>query len=396
LKDSDFSLYIHIPFCSSLCDYCDFYSEKLSGTPGAFINALLTDIEYQLEFYNVKKVSSLYIGGGTPSVLGGDIRRLTERLKELLGGRTGENFEFTVEANPETASGDFLETLKACGANRISVGVQTFNEPSRRAVNRAGDVSKLPSELSLISRFFDNFSADLITGLPFQNTAIVLEDVKRVLDFGPSHISLYSLVPDGDGLRKNIALGKYRLPDGDSSDSMWLAAKEALEKAGYSHYEVSNFALPGKQCAHNLRYWRMENWLGAGPSASGTIIDEGTGTGKRTTFPANAIAYTASKNPHTDSITENLSRRILMQESLLMGYRCSLGPDNAAFRRRFGCGIEECIPASISRFKEKGFFLEKADDSLPLPAPVMTLFLNRFLEEALDELDLYTLSSYLS
>jgi oxygen-independent coproporphyrinogen-3 oxidase len=367
------SLYIHIPFCAAFCDYCDFYSVLKDNCGGAFpeefINALIADIKYQLDFFGVREISTVYIGGGTPSVLGKHIAPLLSALKSIPDFSP---VEFTVEANPESATEEFLETCLEGGVNRLSLGVQSFHEPSRRAVNRTGESRLLEKRLALCSRYFPcALSADLITGLPYQTEKIVIEDIKRLLAFEPVHVSLYSLTPESNTpLAEKIKTKTVTLPDRDKADSLWLSGRDALLKKGYQHYEVSNFALNGKRCLHNTIYWQMRGWLGAGPSASGTVIDEEAGTGKRFTFAPDVEGYI--KEPLVNAaLCEELDCPALMRESLLMGFRCADGPDRQLFKERFGCNIDDCIGRTLSLWKDRDIML----------------FLNSFLYDAFEELE---------
>ena len=382
IEVSKASLYIHIPFCFSFCDYCDFYSVKAEKDNDAlldnFIQAVIKDIRYQFEYFNVKEIETAYIGGGTPSVLGA--KRVSILLGALKSFSCFKPQEFTIEANPESADSDFLYTCLEGGINRISLGVQSFHEPSRCAVNRIGNTAILEDRLSLVSRLFPGaFSVDLITGLPYHNETIVLEDIKRLLTFKPAHISLYSLtVEEATPLQEKLKTNKKFLPLADEADVLWLAGMEALENAGYEHYEVSNFALPDKRCLHNIRYWLMDSWLGAGPAASGTIINDENGNSavrgvKRYTFAPNVQEYI--KAPFiTMAALEEPDKVSLIKETLLMGYRYRGGPDREKFIRRFGLNIQDCIPQTLERWKNK-----KPDDIM--------LFLNSFLKEAFTEID---------
>jgi oxygen-independent coproporphyrinogen-3 oxidase len=391
------SLYIHIPFCAGTCDYCDFYSipvsEKQYALIDSFIDAVLGDVKYQFDFFGVDNIPSVYIGGGTPSVLGSvRTERLLAGLQALLKHAEKAPDEFTIEANPESADEDFLRVCVKCGISRISLGVQTFHEPSRRAVHRAGDSNLLDERLALAAEYFPGaFSVDLITGLPFQTAAVLREDIKRSLAFQPVHVSLYSLslepeTPLGKQLGDISKAAALSLPCGDEADNLWITGRDMLEQAGFSQYEVSNFALPEKTCAHNIRYWRMENWLGAGPAASGTIIDDASGSGRRFTYPADINAYLAAQSPRIQSArVEELDKSGLIRESILMGFRCRTGPDPHLFKLRFGCGIEDCIPRTIARWRKRGFF-ETGQDGNLAPSREGLLFLNAFLRDAFGEL----------
>jgi oxygen-independent coproporphyrinogen-3 oxidase len=357
---------------------------------------LLADVGDQLDFFAVEQVPTVYIGGGTPSVLGA---RRMERLLAGLGALLRRNHrrapdEFTVEANPESADDDFLRALRDGGVSRISLGVQSFHEPSRRAVHRLGaGGALLDKRLALAGRRFPNaVSADLITGLPFQTESVLREDIERLLAFGPAHVSLYSLtLESGTPLERNIQAGGGSarfLPDLDRADSLWLAGRGILEAAGFEQYEVSNFARPGKRCAHNVRYWRMENWLGAGPAASGTIIDDRAGIGRRYTFPADIRAYLGAARPAVEkaALVEDLDGAALIKECLLMGFRYREGPDPKRFHRRFSRAIEECIPRTVARWKDRGFFTTDFPSRLA-PSPRGLLFLDGFLRDAFEELE---------
>jgi len=303
-------------------------------------------------------------------------------------------------------AGSFLAAAREGGATRLSLGVQSFHGPSRRAVRRVGsqrdnDEILLFKRLSLAAEYFPAaFSADLISGLPLQDEAILLDDIRALLIYKPAHISLYALTIEPGKLKSARDL----LPPADEADSLWLCGRDALEKSGYGQYEVSNFCQPGRessahqcsahQCRHNIRYWRMLNWLALGPSASATIINDETGTGFRYTIQRrinnHGVPRSYSENIHFSSTKlrvlcgkhEELDSRTLMKESFLMGFRYIEGPDEDLFRRRFGKSIGECIPKTIEkwrvRFQKDKFALTK--DGL--------LLLDPFLIEAFEELEL--------
>jgi oxygen-independent coproporphyrinogen-3 oxidase len=289
-----------------------------------------------------------------------------------------------VEVNVESATEEFLAVCKENGVNRISLGVQSFHEPSLKMVNRAAQSGVLEERLTLVSRLFPAaFSADLIAGLPLQAVNTVINDAKKLVIFKPAHVSLYSLtMENGTPLEGKIKTGAISLPSGDEADSLWLAGRDALGEAGYAQYEVSNFALPGKRCLHNERYWQMAGWLGAGPAASGTLIDEKTSTAKRWTFHEDVNAYIKAPSIH-NALYEEINRDALLRESLLMGYRVIEGPDARIFKKRFGSCFEDFIPKTISRWREHGFFNGES------PTRNLMLFLNGFLSDAFRELDVH-------
>ena len=384
------SLYIHIPFCAGACDYCDFYSVPVpppdplpagSRPEERFVQTLLLEAERLFEHYQPSCLPTLYIGGGTPSVLGAaGILRLLQGLSFLIGRYSPPPMEITIEANPESADEAFLEAAREGGATRLSLGVQSFHGPSRRAVNRAAsraqDESLLHRRLALAAEYFPAaFSADLISGLPFQTEKVLLDDIDSLLAYKPVHVSFYALT-----LEPETPLANARpsfLPAPDEADRLWLCGRDALEKSGRGQYEVSNFCLEGKESRHNIRYWLMQNWLALGPAASGTLIDDSSGTGLRYTFPEDLDAWL------TEKVIDALDTLTLIKETFLMGFRYTEGPDENLFRRRFHRSIAACIPKTFGSWQERGL-LRKDKTALTKDG---LLFLDSFLLDAFKELD---------
>ena len=394
------SLYIHVPFCAGSCDYCDFYSVPVNARSvdrriEAYVAALLLEGERFFEQFRPDRVPTVYIGGGTPSVLGSaGIDVLLNGIKKIILRYAHLPDEITVEANPESADEAFLAAARESGATRLSLGLQTFYGPSRRAINRIGPAlhptghhaaeTWLTGRLSLAAEYFPGaLSLDLISGLPFQDEKILLNDIDTALSFTPAHVSLYALTlePLTPLAEQNAAKGF--LPERDEADRLWLCGRDALETAGLRQYEVSNFCLYGKESRHNIRYWRMLNWLALGPAASGTIINDKTGTGFRYTIPPNVDLWlhsdTFSEEP--DSLT--LDSLTLIKETLLMGFRYIEGPDEELFLNRFHRRICECIPQTLEKWRSR-FLL--GNDKCALTKEGL-LFLNSFLADAFLELD---------
>jgi len=370
--NSGYSLYIHIPFCNSFCDYCDFYSitteNKNDDYINAYLSALVKDIKNQITRFSVKNIVTAYIGGGTPSVLGKKICFLLDELNKMACFKPAE---FTIEANPESITGDFLHLCQDSGINRLSLGVQTLHEPSRKAVNRKGELKIIEENIALAAKYFkDLISFDLIAGLPYQNDEILISDINRLVSYEPSHFSLYSMtIEDGTALNEKIKDGIITIEDRDKTDSIWLCGRQAIKEYGYKQYEVSNFAKEGRECVHNMRYWQMNSWMGAGAAACGTIINN-NGTARRFSYASDVDAYI--KNPSIDAaFTEEINKDTFMKESLMMGFRCLEGPNPNVFFNRFGISIEDCISNTLLKYKER--------DKM--------MFLNSFLTEAFSEID---------
>jgi oxygen-independent coproporphyrinogen-3 oxidase len=286
-----------------------------------------------------------------------------------------------VEANPESADGAFLEACAVNGINRLSLGVQSFDGGARRAVGRRGGTALPVKHLAAAAEIFGpGLSLDMMSGLPGQDRDILLRDIDRALSFGPGHVSLYALtVEEGTRLALSDRAGRG-VPGGDEADELWLAGRDALVSGGFEHYEVSNFArvLPDGQslrCVHNIRYWRMENWIGVGPGASGTIIDDG-GRGRRISYAPDADTFIAGAEAGGASASaEELDRAAVLRETFLMGFRFAEGPDPALFRKRFGVSVEEAIPETLEKWRTFDSWEKRV------------LFLNAFLLDAFSELD---------
>jgi oxygen-independent coproporphyrinogen-3 oxidase len=308
--------------------------------------------------------------------------RLLETLGELLppdGDR-----EWTVEANPDSLDGEFLRTCREAGVNRLSLGVQTLSSPILEKLHRHGGTER--RSLALAAELFPGaFSADLLSGLPGQDRALLLGDIEQVLSFKPAHVSLYALsLEEGTPLWERGA----ELPSRDRADRLWISGRDALERSGYAQYEVSNFCRPGKESRHNLRYWGMKNWLALGPSGSGTLIDDQEGTGLRLSWPADLDAWLV-RGPdwRARMEEERLDRLTLIKESLLMGFRCTRWPDASLFKRRFGISPEEAIPQTLARWRARGLAGTQNTTAGTALTPGGLLFLNSFLAEAFEELE---------
>jgi oxygen-independent coproporphyrinogen-3 oxidase len=378
------------------------------------------DAKTLFEKYKVDTVPSLYIGGGTPSVLGP--KRISRLFHGILSLINDTPPEISLEANPESAGAEFLSAAKDAGVSRLSLGVQAFHEQSRLALGRGTERALrngtlLRQCLKLAAEYFPNaFSVDLMSGLPFQTEEILLHDIECVIGCGPAHISLYALAvsegtPFFETVRKSAAgcAPPVCLPDSDEAERLWICGRDYLEKNGYGQYEVSNFCLPGKECLHNIRYWRMESWLALGPAASATIIDDEKKNGpaisgfRYTVRPDADLWLEREAGVPPCQTEERIDPLTLAKESILMGFRYIYGPDTELFARRFGnCfdgrafgSIREAIPETIAAWQKKGLLnIDQSPQKKEIVALTKKglLFLNRFLLEAFDEIDRYSWS----
>lgn len=261
--------YVHIPFCRTICVYCDFntYAGK-ERLIGEYVAALARELEASARASVVAPLRTVYFGGGTPSLLSvSQVRRLLEALRRACGVEPGA--EVTLEANPGTFGRAYLEALVALGLTRLSLGVQSLDDETLRRLARTHNAATAIEAIGLArAAGVRSVSADLIYGLPWQTAERWQQDLRRVLASEPDHVSLYALtVESGTPLHTLVARGRWHVPDADAVADMYEAALAPLERAGYVHYEVSNWARPGHESRHNLTYWRNEAYLGCGAGA---------------------------------------------------------------------------------------------------------------------------------
>ena len=263
------ALYVHIPWCVQKCPYCDFNSHEARGAiPEAdYISALIADLESSLPLIWGRTVSSIFFGGGTPSLLSGaGLDRLLTAIRTLLP--LLPDAEITLEANPGTVESAKFAAFRAAGINRLSLGIQSFNPAHLKALGRIHDGDEARHAIEIATAHFDNFNLDLMYGLPGQTLEEALSDVETALAFAPTHLSCYQLT-----LEPNTAFAAAPpvLPDPDRCADMQEAIEDRLAAAGFAHYETSAFAQPGRQCRHNLNYWTFGDYLGIGAGAHGKL-----------------------------------------------------------------------------------------------------------------------------
>ncbi len=353
------SLYVHVPFCMSRCAYCDFHSSapdraSLSAIAPRWLDAIERHLAELSRRFDFPAFSTIYIGGGTPSflppaIMAAALSAIARSCRAGLAGAT----EWSVEANPEDIGPDFLSLLAAHGVNRLSVGVQSLEDKARVVAGRRGSARSTMQVLDLLAaRWPGRRSADLMYGLASQTAAGLADDVRALVDRGFGHISLYELtLEEGTPLERNARAGLVVLPDDDERADQYDAACEALLAAGYRHYEVSNWAVPGQECLHNMRYWNMDDWLALGPSGVGNVA-AGRGRFLRLENTADDMCYYDDPSGSMREVV--ISGIDAMFESLMMALRTACGLDIAGFRERFGHDaieafgpLHELFPESI-------------------------------------------------
>jgi len=264
-------LYFHIPFCLKKCAYCDFYSIPAEQSLiERFLNACYIEIELYAEhpIFSQAEFQTVYFGGGTPSLLSVKlIDRLIQQIQNIF--KLVENFELTLEANPETLSITKLTDYYSIGINRLSIGIQSFSSSELKLLGRIHKLAQANKCIEWAYQAgFENINLDLIFAVPGQSLMDWQENVKQAIRFDPQHLSAYCLtIEHGTLLEKQVASGKLIKVNDETEREMYLSAIDTLTTAGYQQYEISNFALPGFKCKHNLMYWNGSPYLGIGPSA---------------------------------------------------------------------------------------------------------------------------------
>lgn len=264
-------LYIHIPFCVSKCSYCDFYSLPCGKNgreqeKSIYVAALCRQISVWGEMYGHPEIQSVYIGGGTPTILSsGQFTAISESLKNTF--KLTPNTEFTVEANPKTFGREKLAALKKSGVNRLSIGMQSANDNELRLLSRIHTFKELEGSFSAARESgIDNINLDIMYGIPSQTVESFRKTLNTVIALSPEHVSVYGLQLEyGTRLYQNRGL--YSFPGEDAETEMNALAQDMLESAGYRRYEISNYAVPGRECRHNLLYWNALEYLGIGAGA---------------------------------------------------------------------------------------------------------------------------------
>lgn len=261
-------IYLHIPFCKTRCIYCDFYSTTRSELKSRYVQALCRELEMRKGYLKGENIETVYFGGGTPSQLEeGDFRQLFETIQKCYGMESCR--EITLEANPDDLSKEYLQRLSTLPFNRLSMGIQTFDDATLKLLKRRHDARTAIEAVDRCRQAgFSNISIDLIYGLPGETKERWENDLRQAIDLNVEHISAYHLIYEEDTpIYKMLKQHQVSEVDEDSSLEFFTLLIERLQKAGFEHYEISNFCRPGKYSRHNTSYWQGISYLGCGPSA---------------------------------------------------------------------------------------------------------------------------------
>ncbi len=346
--------YVHIPFCTQICHYCDFSKVFIKNQPvDDYLRALLTEIRA----YEPGPVDTLYIGGGTPSALSAaQLEFLLEGLASIFD--ISQVQEWTLEANPGDLSQDKIEVMAKAGLNRISLGVQTFNDRELRQIGRMHQEKDIYENIDrLKAAGFHNISIDLIYALPNQTMEQVKTNVQKALALDIPHMSLYSLILENHTVFMNrMRRGQLNLPQEDLEVDMFHYIINSLKEAGYDHYEISNFCRPGYESRHNLMYWDNAEYYGLGAGASGYL----NGVRYRNHGPIRHY-LNAVEAGNARVYEEKLSLKEQMEEELFLGLRKRAGVSIQRFEQKFQRSFEEVYGAIVAQMLEEGLLIREGD-----------------------------------
>ncbi len=351
------SLYIHIPFCAQKCLYCDFPSfARKDHLRKAYIEALNKEIISLREKHNNLEINTIFIGGGTPSVLEAD--ELECLLKEVAKLNMSKDIEYSMECNPGNLTEEKLEVMKKYGVNRISMGLQAKQDNLLKGLGRIHNYKTFKENFLLAKKVgFNNINVDLMFGLSNQRLNEWEETLREIISLEPAHISAYSLIiEEGTAFYNLYENDKLKLPTEEEERKMYHLAKKILEENGFNQYEISNYAKEGKECRHNLAYWNMDNWIGVG-SASASYID-----GKRIKNISSVEKYINSINEKGEAVEEiiNNSKNDNMEEFMFMGLRKINGIDENEFKKRFSMNINDVYGEILNKYIDEGLLIRES------------------------------------
>lgn len=353
------SAYIHIPFCEHICYYCDFNKVFLEGQPvDEYVEMLLKEMAIMMECRPVNELETLYVGGGTPTSLAAkQLDRLLSGAREILPFNEGK--EFTVEANPGDLTREKLQVMKNYGVNRLSMGVQTFDNRLLKKIGRKHTAEDVYETMRFLeAENFSNVSIDLIYALPGQTLEGYLDTLERALALDLPHYSLYSLILENKTMFMNwVRQGRLQLPDQETETRMFEETIAAMEKHQRRQYEISNFGLAGHESQHNLMYWNNDHYFGFGAGASG-YLDH---TRYRNKGPIQHYLRPLREGELPVLEREELSRKNQIEEEMFLGLRKKVGIEKQHFLQRYGQSIESLYQSVLDELVAEELLVNEED-----------------------------------
>lgn len=358
VADPGFALYVHWPFCLAKCPYCDFNSHVREQVDQARWRAgLLRELDYFADLTPGRRLTSIFFGGGTPSLMpSATVAAVLQRAADRWGFVDG--IEVTLEANPTSVEAGRFRDFRAAGVNRVSLGIQALNDTDLRALGRQHSAAEALAAIRLARASFDRFSFDLIYARPGQTLMSWRQELQRALDEAVGHLSLYQLtIEEGTRFHTLHARGELVLPDEDVQADLYALTQDLLEAAGLPAYEISNHARPGEESRHNLTYWRYGDYVGVGPGAHGRLtlldagpntgLDTGSNTGKVGTWTHRAPEIWLERVESSGSGAkpfEPIPPQTKLTELLMMGLRLREGVPLARITAESGLPLDQALP----------------------------------------------------
>ncbi|MDD2704410.1 MAG: radical SAM family heme chaperone HemW [Acidocella sp.] len=341
-------LYIHWPFCLSKCPYCDFNSHVAERIPqNEMLTALRAELAWEAARLGERRVTSIFFGGGTPSLMDPEsVAALIEDARRLFTLAPGA--EITLEANPTSIEAGRFVAYQAAGVNRVSIGVQSFDEASLKFLGRQHSAEQAVKAIELGAKIFPRISFDLIYARPGQTEQNWRAELAQALSLAADHLSLYQLtIEEGTKFATLYGRGEFQLPDEGLATRLYDATAEEAARFGLQGYEISNYARPGAESRHNLAYWRYEDYAGIGPGAHGRVtLEYGLHATSRHKAPEAWMALVA-KHGHGTTQQEAISQPDRAREALLMGLRLREGILLSRFAARTGMGLMDAVVEKI-------------------------------------------------
>lgn len=358
--NADLAVYIHWPFCRSKCPYCDFNSVVRDRIDQErWRSAYLRELDAYAESTGGRRVTSVFFGGGTPSLMAPEttaavLERIARRWKLT------DDAEITLEANPTSVEAGRFAAFRAAGINRVSLGVQALDDNSLKALGRRHSAMEAEEAVRVAAAAFDRFSFDLIYARPGQTVAMWEEELGRALGLGPSHLSAYQLtIEEGTAFFPRYACGELALPDEDAAGELYERTQAILEAGGLPAYEISNHARPGQESRHNLTYWRYGDYLGVGPGAHGRLtIDDGKHAIRAHRVPEAWLENVESAGRGVEA-SEPLDRDARAAECLMMGLRLAEGVALQRLDEEAGRSLDDLVTEAALAKLTGGGFLER-------------------------------------
>ncbi|GIO34137.1 MULTISPECIES: radical SAM family heme chaperone HemW [Paenibacillus] len=346
------AVYLHIPFCTNKCFYCDFNSYVLKNQPVMdYLQGLEREMERTVKEVPPGVITSIFVGGGTPTVLKPDEMEYFLKTVRTYFPDWAEDIEFSMEANPGTTDLEKLSVMREGGVNRVSFGVQSFQNELLKGIGRIHDTDDVYQSLENARKAgFENLSIDLMFGLPNQTLDMLAESVDKALALGLPHYSIYSLKVEENTLFHTMyKKNQLPLPSEDEELQMYLLLMDRMKKAGYVQYEISNFAKPGYHSRHNMAYWLNEDYYGLGAGAHGYV-------GRQRHMNIKGV------NPYTEATKDGLprletfevSREEAMEDFMMVGLRVLSGVSNRHFEEQFGARIEDVFAEPLHKMQNAG------------------------------------------